>query len=135
MGITDVQFVINDLDGNLIASGLAALNEDKLLNDGVLHTKLSFDQKIESANVKMWSPDQPNLYYLTVNLLAGNDIIDSEHVRFGFRTIEYRPDEGFLLNGKKVVLNGVCMHHDLGCLGAAINKDTLRLCTLFQGMA
>lgn len=118
-GITDIEYIINDSYGNQTASYIMSY---KPYNTN----KQTITADISVGHVSLWSTKAPNLYYLTVNLLAGNDIIDSEHVRFGFRTIEYRPDEGLLLNGEKFVLNGVCMHHDLGCLGAAVNKSAIK---------
>ena len=76
-----------------------------------------------------WDVDDPYLYTLKVSINApgekGTDT-DSDEVKFGIRDISFEPDKGFLLNGRKVKLNGVCEHHDLGCLGAAFNKCAMR---------
>ena len=86
-------------------------------------------------NAKEWSPEEPNLYELQVELLYANkdrekddwqELLDTEKITFGFRTLEFTCDRGFFLNGKHVKLNGVCLHHDLGCLGSAMNKCALR---------
>jgi beta-galactosidase len=53
-------------------------------------------------------------------------VVDRYETPFGIRTIEFTATNGFLLNGKRVPLNGVCDHHDLGALGAAINVSALR---------
>lgn len=74
----------------------------------------------------LWDLDTPNLYTLTSELLENDTVIDSETCRIGFRTAEFTPEEGFLLNGRKVRINGACEHHDLGCLGSAVNKTALR---------
>ena len=76
---------------------------------------------------KLWSIENPNRYTARVTLydLRG-EIIDVYDQPFGFRTIEFTHDNGFLLNGKRVPLNGTCNHHDLGALGAAVNTEALR---------
>ena len=77
-------------------------------------------------SVTVWDLDNPYLYTLKVKLYVNNILTDSEDIRFGFRTIDYRPNEGFFLNERHIKLRGVCMHHDLGCLGAAFNKAALK---------
>lgn len=80
----------------------------------------------EVKNPKLWDIDSPYLYKLKVSLKAEGKIIQTEEIFVGFRTIEFLPDQGFLLNGRKVKLNGVCEHHDLGCLGAAYHPLAMR---------
>ena len=81
-------------------------------------------------NPKRWDITEPNLYHLEVKLLQEaktcNQCVQKEKIAVGFRTIAYLPDKGFLLNGRKVRLNGVCDHHDLGALGAAFSKAAMR---------
>ncbi len=78
-------------------------------------------------NVELWSIETPNLYTANVTLLDENDNpLDNTSVKFGARTIEFTLDNGFFLNGKPVKLYGVCNHHDLGSLGAAVNVAALR---------
>ena len=73
------------------------------------------------SNPKLWSCESPNLYALETRLTQNGKDIDSHSTNFGVRTVEWRPD-GFFLNGKRVPLNGVCEHHDLGALGAAFHE-------------
>jgi beta-galactosidase len=70
---------------------------------------------------KLWSPDEPNLYVAVVTLSRDGQLVDRCETTFGIRTIEFTPNEGFLLNGKLTEIKGVCLHHDLGPLGAAFN--------------
>lgn len=78
-------------------------------------------------NVELWDIDDPKLYTANVALLDANDnVLDTTSVRFGARTIEFTADHGFFLNGRHVKLYGVCNHHDLGSLGAAVNVAALR---------
>jgi beta-galactosidase len=74
---------------------------------------------------KLWSIDTPNLYLAVVTLEKSGKPVDRYETVFGIRSIKFDPDKGFLLNGKTVRLNGVCDHHDLGPLGAAINTRAL----------
>ncbi|MUT65379.1 glycoside hydrolase family 2 TIM barrel-domain containing protein [Paenibacillus sp. NEAU-GSW1] len=84
---------------------------------------------------QVWDIINPVCYWLNTELLKDGAVIDAETERFGFRTIEFDSQKGFFLNGRHVKLNGVCQHHDLGCLGAAVNKTALRRqITLLQEM-
>lgn len=81
----------------------------------------------EIENVKLWDLDTPNLYTANIVLMDENKTVcDNVSVRFGARNIRFTPDGGFFLNGRQQKLNGVCNHHDLGSLGAAVNTAALR---------
>lgn len=78
-------------------------------------------------NPVFWDIENPQLYVAKVKVFNhDNLLIDEVNTNFGFRTIEFSHDKGFLLNGRKVKIQGVCMHHDLGALGAAFNESALR---------
>lgn len=85
-----------------------------------------FEQNIAVAHPKLWSPENPYLYKAVTRLYVGNDIKDEVTTRFGIREISYQPNTGFRLNGRSRKFKGVCLHHDLGPLGAAINTAALR---------
>lgn len=76
--------------------------------------------QVELNDPVLWDLDNPKVYVLKTSLLKDGNIIDQQSNTFGVRSIEYTAD-GFFLNGKKVRMNGVCMHHDLGPLGTAVN--------------
>ncbi|WPU94860.1 glycoside hydrolase family 2 TIM barrel-domain containing protein [Mucilaginibacter sabulilitoris] len=76
-------------------------------------------QTITVSKPSLWSPENPDLYRAQIQLLKGNDIIDETKTAFGIRTIRFTAEHGFQLNGKTVKINGGCVHHDNGCLGAA----------------
>lgn len=76
-------------------------------------------QDIEVQNPKLWSLEAPTLYQLKLSIKRGSNILDAVTKNFGIRTIEFSAENGFLLNGKKIELNGGCVHHDNGALGAA----------------
>lgn len=71
---------------------------------------------------KLWSIDAPNCYVAVSRIFKDGQEVDSYETPFGIRTIEFTHDQGFMLNGQKVAIKGVCMHHDLGALGAAFNE-------------
>ncbi|MBK1877328.1 beta-galactosidase GalB [Pelagicoccus mobilis] len=89
---------------------------DKVIATG--QGKLSF---IKVASPKLWDLDSPSLYQLHTKVLVDGKTVDTYTSIFGIRTIKYTANEGFYLNGKLVRMNGVCQHHDLGPLGAAVN--------------
>lgn len=75
---------------------------------------------------RLWDIYQGNLYTLHTALYHGDEVIDRQENTFGFRTAEFDPQRGFILNGRHEKLHGVCMHHDLGALGAAMNETALK---------
>ena len=70
---------------------------------------------------RCWDVEHPHLYILKTELWKDGEIIQEEYSQLGFRSIAFDPEQGFLLNGRRVKLNGVCEHHDLGALGAAFH--------------
>ncbi len=74
----------------------------------------------------LWDIEEPNLYSCTVTISCEDEVIHEEKQKVGFCTKEYLPEQGFILNGRKVRINGVCEHHDNGCLGAAFNVNAFR---------
>lgn len=84
-----------------------------------------FTASFNSTDPELWSVDDPMLYTLKISLYSGSELLDCVNESFGYRTAEFDPDRGFLLNGEPVKLHGVCMHHDLGALGSALNEAAL----------
>ncbi len=80
---------------------------------------------IEVKTPRLWTPEDPNLYTLRATLLSRGKPIDTLEVRTGIRTVEVSAQGGFMLNGVSRKIKGVCLHHDLGPLGAATNKAAL----------
>ncbi len=78
-------------------------------------------------NPRIWDPKDPALYHLEVSLVSPEGVtLQKETVQFGCRSLEFSPENGLSLNGRKIKLQGVCLHHDLGCLGSAFHKDAAR---------
>jgi len=93
----------------------------------VRHSVYKVDGDSEQTNdYKTWDIDHPHLYNLRSELIVDGTITDVIITRFGFREIAYDTDKGFFLNGRRVKLFGVCMHHDLGALGSAVHRDAIR---------
>lgn len=95
-------------------------------NKGVINHGQPFTQNFIVERPKLWSPETPVLYKAVSKIYSGDTLLDTYSTRFGIRTIEYIADKGFYLNGKRRKFQGVCNHHDLGPLGAAINVAALR---------
>jgi beta-galactosidase len=85
-----------------------------------------FTQEMVIQTPRLWSPDTPELYTAVSRLYDGSSLKDEYVTTFGVRSIEIVPDKGFFLNGEKLKFKGVCNHHDLGPLGAAINDAAIR---------
>jgi len=82
-------------------------------------TSESFIQNITIPQPKLWSVETPNLYTAEIHVVADGIVSDEDYTTFGIRTISFSAQNGFLLNGKRVLLKGGCMHHDNGFLGSA----------------
>jgi beta-galactosidase len=78
------------------------------------------------GELQRWTLENPVLYEMKTELIKNGEVVDCVYNRFGFRTVEFDRDRGFLLNGERVKLQGVCQHHDLGAFGAAVNVNAIR---------
>ena len=74
---------------------------------------------------RLWDLKNPKRYRLVTQLLRNGQTVDVQEEFFGFRSILFTPDEGFFLNGRHVKIQGCCEHHDLGALGAAVNRAAI----------
>jgi beta-galactosidase len=79
-----------------------------------------FVQQLRVDRPSLWSPETPHLYTVHSTLMVQERAVDTYETVFGIRKIEFDADKGFLLNDRSVKLNGVCLHHDGGCVGAAV---------------
>ncbi|CAM3746087.1 glycoside hydrolase family 2 TIM barrel-domain containing protein [Mucilaginibacter galii] len=84
-------------------------------------TLATIQQNIIVGQPKLWSVDKPNLYKVVLQVLLGTQVIDKYQSFTGIRTFNFDKDKGFSLNEEPMKIKGVCMHHDLGALGVAIN--------------
>lgn len=113
----DLTASITLLDEN----GQSVFSKDQALTQG----ELDFTAKVK--NVKLWDVDNPYLYNLTITLKdASGRQIDALSYRLGFRDFNFDVQKGFFLNDQYMKIHGVCMHHDLGLLGASFNKSAAK---------
>ncbi|MBP3655603.1 MAG: DUF4982 domain-containing protein [Clostridia bacterium] len=109
------------------APGALALSVQITGRDGeaIAQTEAAMDgmqglARAELPAVRRWDVEDPYLYTARVQLMQGGSVIDAVTVPFGVREIAYSAEQGFLLNGRKLIMQGVCLHHDGGCVGAAV---------------
>ena len=112
----DISTVIYDATGNPVVRSDA----QELFFDGTTSARLTI------KTPRLWSPESPSLYTAVVSVKENGELLDEYATRFGVRSIEISPEKGFVLNGVPRKFKGVCLHHDLGPLGAAVNKAALR---------
>ena len=91
----------------------------QIVTDGKYIQDLVVDEPI------VWSPETPVLYKAVSIVRCAGRIVDRYETPFGFRTLKFDSDDGFSINGRSMKMNGVCMHHDLGPIGAAVNRDAI----------
>ncbi len=109
--------IIRDAEGKEVASDT---------HDYRIYPGQELQQNFIVHNPALWTPETPALYTATTTVSEDGEVRDTYVTRFGIRSVEVRNGEGFFLNGEKRMIKGVCNHHDLGPLGAAVNKSALR---------
>jgi beta-galactosidase len=114
----NLKTVIQDGKGNTVASDLAAI---KYSGDSIAIT--AYDLTIK--NPQLWSTDHPYLYKISLQIVKSNNVLDNITVNIGIRSFKFDAQKGFFLNGVHMKIKGVCMHHDLGALGAAVNTRAI----------
>jgi len=93
------------------------------------------EQQLLFADPHLWKDRDPYLYTILTQIIQNNRVIDEHRTKYGLRYFRFDPLKGFFLNGEKVKIKGVCNHHDLGCLGAAVNKSAIkRQLQILKGM-
>lgn len=122
--ITDIR----DASGSVVTSIESLTGASQALAQGGTAV---LDQKVTVEQPSLWSPENPTLYtafsrVYTQNAAGERELADTYTTTFGIRSIEVRPETGFYLNGVNRKFQGVCLHHDLGPLGAAVNVSALR---------
>ncbi len=125
--VIDFSTLVKDVEGD-VACVIEIINDKGWFEtgshidvpaDGVINTTMTLSKP------KLWSPETPYLYKVRTRLYRDHKIIDENITSLGVRTVEVSGDGGFRLNGKTRKIQGVCLHHDLGPLGAAVNKAAL----------
>ncbi len=144
--IPDGTYFCADLDGDrwavgidteVIGSGEAAIRHTLLDREGhvvktvdklcVLSAEVTrVNQKFWAEDIRCWDIDAPYLYTLKTEIIKNGESVYERVERVGFKTVKFTTDEGFFLNGRRVKIHGACMHHDMGALGSAVNKNAIR---------
>ncbi|MEM7809659.1 MAG: glycoside hydrolase family 2 TIM barrel-domain containing protein, partial [Planctomycetota bacterium] len=99
-------------DGEVVAKGEVGVTLPAGISTA--EAELQIDQP------RLWDIDHPHLYHLTTALVVGGESIDQVETVVGFRSFRFDAEEGFFLNGRRVPIRGVCLHHDAGLVGAAV---------------
>jgi beta-galactosidase len=120
--------IINETNKNYTLELQSELKDNQNVSVGTVSSKvvvmanseIDHVQRKEIKNPKLWSHDSPELYQAAVTIKsAKGNVLDHSSVAFGIRKLEFNAKDGFKLNGQSILLNGGCVHHDNGCLGAA----------------
>ncbi|MDN5286862.1 MAG: beta-galactosidase [Mucilaginibacter sp.] len=116
----DIKTHIYDAAGKVVSTG-GAIPSKTNLKDSVYESAINLTIKTP----QLWSVENPYLYKIVTQVVAGKTVVDEYTTPFGIRYFNFDVDKGFSLNGKPMKILGVCDHHDLGSLGAAINTRAL----------
>ena len=120
----------NDLSEPVIVEVISILLNDertekaRIKTDSLLippNGKIEVNQDISFSNPTLWQLENPYMYTVLTGIRMNGKLIDHYETPVGVRTFAFDAEKGFFLNGKSVKIKGVCQHHDLGCLGAAVN--------------
>ena len=110
--------ILNDMDGAVIAETESSVSVVAGQKSDISHT-------LNISSPKLWDIENPYLYSLVTEVIKDGKCIDRYTTTTGVRDFKFDAEKGFILNGKQTKINGVCMHHDLGCLGAAVNTRAI----------
>ena len=116
----------NGVDSTTADAAGVTVQTELIFEDEVIASFEGQHGEIKVLQPQLWSPETPHLHIARTRVLRDNKVLDEKETRFGIRSISYTPEHGFQLNGQTRKFKGVCNHHDLGPLGAAIHKDALR---------
>jgi len=124
----NVEFIINDADGKQVAKTSQQITT-KVNQTTEVAAQLSLDKP------RRWDINDPYRYQVITNIVLNDEIIDTDSQPLGVRTVEFKTDDGFWLNGRRVAIQGVCLHHDNGPLGAVANTRAIeRKLEIMQAM-
>lgn len=110
--------ILIDKDGKEIAG----INNSESVGVG---ENISMNQSLKVSNPILWSIDNPYLYKIVTRIEQNGKLVDEYETPLGIRYFSFDPNKGFFLNGESVKIKGVCNHHDLGFLGAAVNTRAI----------
>lgn len=111
-----VRHTVTDAQGRSLASSSARVKASAGAKDS---------QRLRIRRPQLWSPESPYIYKVRTEVIVDGRTVDEVVTVTGFRSFRFDAATGFWLNGRNMKINGVCEHHDLGCLGAAFNEDAM----------
>ena len=114
-----VKTAIHDATGNIVA-------ELSTARSCSASAQTETAQKLTVPNPKRWDIDSPYLYQIVTQIIVGTETVDTYRTPLGIRTVQFKADAGFFLNGRHVPIQGVCLHHDNGPLGAVANRRAIQ---------
>lgn len=114
-----VKTAIHDATGNAVAE----LSSESTCSAS---NKTETAQDLTVSDPQRWDIDRPYLYEVVTQIVVGDETVDTYRTPLGIRTVEFKADEGFFLNGRRVPIQGVCLHHDNGPLGAVANRRAIQ---------
>lgn len=114
--------VVNTL---LDASGKAVGSSSSAVKLPAGASRQVVSQSMTLKKPELWSVERPYIYKVRTQVKVDDNIVDEYYTNTGVRSFRFDAEKGFFLNGKNMKINGVCQHHDMGCLGAAVNEDAL----------
>ncbi len=125
---TDIDGIPDGAQVRLVTRIRDAAGREVAMKDNTqkLNHGMPAEQHFTVEHPRLWSPETPELYTAETDIYYEGRHVDSYTTRFGIRSIKLRADKGFFLNGRMRKFRGVCLHHDLGPLGAAVNRAALR---------
>ena len=128
---TNIKFDINNISGNnkdAIVKYIISYNGNNIVTKQealtISNGEQSIEKIIEVPNPVLWDEYKGNIYQLTISVDIDSNTVYNKTVNYGYRYFEFTSD-GFYLNGRKLKLKGVCLHHDLGCIGAEVNYSAI----------
>ncbi|OHX66617.1 glycoside hydrolase family 2 TIM barrel-domain containing protein [Flammeovirga pacifica] len=113
--LVTVETIIQNAKGEKVGNVNSSYNLNK-------NEEKTISQVLKIENPELWSMEKPHLYFAVTFVKQGDTLLDKYVSSFGVRDIKFLAKEGFLLNGKRIQLKGVCLHHDQGPLGTAVNR-------------
>lgn len=115
----DVKTILYDADSKVVGNIVSPVKSSA-------NSAIETTQKMNVTSPLLWSVDRPYLYKAVTQIVDNGKVADEYTTPFGIRYFSFDADKGFFLNGKHVKINGVCDHHDLGALGAAVNTRAIQ---------
>ena len=127
------------VDPFISSKGKVKVNVRNTITDAtgkvVAKSQGNYEQQLKVERPHLWGIGDGYLYTVKSELLVNGKVVDTETTTTGFRDVKFDVKKGFFLNGKNMKINGVCEHHDFGCLGAALNEDAMhRKLTILRDM-